>query len=238
MSGVVGYCRNVVDWNRRSCPAFPTKPGNAQRNPTIFRQLSDRADFRLDRAFLQMLSLRMPKRPLYSKLCPFENLIRELRAAHTTYREISEILGRVHGVQVHRDTINSFVITRAKGRHVYELPPANEAAKMLVPASTIKPHRPQTANLFRFDPQGRRINENGRLINELGQVINEEGVVLPVQPVYIPPPPQRGDETRFARESSDGGGALKGKLYSVDKAMAHYEAAKAAKIMPFEVVHP
>lgn len=66
----------------------------------------------------------MPGSPFRSKLVPFEDLIRELRAANTPYRDIAKILEKDHGVEVHADTINSFVIVRAKRpQMVYTLPP-------------------------------------------------------------------------------------------------------------------
>ena len=66
----------------------------------------------------------MPGSPFRSKLVPFEDLIRELRAAHTPYRDIAKILKEKHGVEAHADTINSFVIVRAKRPHmVFTLPP-------------------------------------------------------------------------------------------------------------------
>ena len=66
----------------------------------------------------------MPGSPFRSKLVPFEDLIRELRAAHTPYRDIAKILEEKHGIKVHADTINSFVIVRAKrSQRVYTLPP-------------------------------------------------------------------------------------------------------------------
>lgn len=80
----------------------------------------------------------MPGKPFQSKLVPYESLIRDLRAAGRTYREISEILKKEHRVTAHPDTINSFVIVRAKGAKVYALPAAPQA-----PAET--PAAPSTA---------------------------------------------------------------------------------------------
>ena len=66
----------------------------------------------------------MPGSPFRSKLVPFEDLIRQLRATRTPYRDIAKILAKDHGVKVHADTINSFVIVRAKrSQVVYTLPP-------------------------------------------------------------------------------------------------------------------
>jgi hypothetical protein len=69
----------------------------------------------------------MPGSPFRSKLVPFEDLIRELRAAHTPYRDIAKILKEKHGIEAHADTINSFVIVRAKRpQMVYTLPPKRQ----------------------------------------------------------------------------------------------------------------
>ena len=68
-----------------------------------------------------------------------------MRAAHTPYRDIAKILKEKHGVEVHADTINSFVIVRAKRpQMVYTLPPKRpespasdgENAPAISPAST------------------------------------------------------------------------------------------------------
>lgn len=89
----------------------------------------------------------MPGSPFRSKLVPFEDLIRELRAAHTPYRDIAKILKEKHGVEAHADTINSFVIVRAKRpQMVYTLPPKRpetlasdgENTSAISPASTTR----------------------------------------------------------------------------------------------------
>jgi hypothetical protein len=64
----------------------------------------------------------MPGKPFQSKLIPYEDLIRDLRKAGRTYREISDILKKDHGIEAHPDTVNSFVIVRARGAKVYTLP--------------------------------------------------------------------------------------------------------------------
>nr|MDQ3624124.1 hypothetical protein [Verrucomicrobiota bacterium] len=68
------------------------------------------------------------RRPFASKLLPFEELIRELRASNVSYHAIAQYLETEHGMKVHRDTINSFVIVRAKRPSplVYTLPPKRE----------------------------------------------------------------------------------------------------------------
>ena len=70
----------------------------------------------------------MPGKPFHSKLAPHEALIRDLRRQGRTYREIAEILKKDHGLEVHPDTVNSFVIVRAKGAKVYALPDPNAPA--------------------------------------------------------------------------------------------------------------
>lgn len=89
----------------------------------------------------------MPGSPFRSKLVPFEDLIRELRAVHTPYRDIAKILKEKHGIEAHADTINSFVIVRAKRpQMVYTLPPKRpesavsdgENTPAISPASTTR----------------------------------------------------------------------------------------------------
>lgn len=93
----------------------------------------------------------MPGKPFQSKLVPFETLIRDLRTAGRTYREISEILRKDHGIDAHPDTINSFVIVRARGAKVYALP--EPQAAIPTPAKQ-EDSRPAAASPETPEPQG------------------------------------------------------------------------------------
>ena len=53
-------------------------------------------------------------RPYHSKLAPYAAQIARWRREGQTYKEITALLAE-RGVQVHLDTINSFVLVRAKG---------------------------------------------------------------------------------------------------------------------------
>ena len=64
--------------------------------------------------------------PFRSKLAPFEAHIRQWLKAGLTYREMVEKLRREHGVAVHRDTINAFVLVRSRGHRRAMLPPPVE----------------------------------------------------------------------------------------------------------------
>jgi hypothetical protein len=76
----------------------------------------------------------MPKPPpastrnpaFQSKLEPYREFIRECRAKRWSYRRIATALLRQHGLSVAAFTIFSFVKVRAKRRHLYALPPADE----------------------------------------------------------------------------------------------------------------
>jgi len=64
--------------------------------------------------------------PFRSKLAPFEAHIRQWLKAGLTYREMVEKLRREHGLAVHRDTINAFVLVRSRGHRRAMLPPPVE----------------------------------------------------------------------------------------------------------------
>ncbi len=57
----------------------------------------------------------------HSKLVPYGEAIRVWRKAGKSYREIKELLLKEKGVEVHLDTINSFVLTRARAAKVGKL---------------------------------------------------------------------------------------------------------------------
>ncbi len=80
------------------------------------------------------------RRPFASKLLPFEDFIRGLRANNVPYHEIAKLLESEHGLKVHPDTINSFVIVRAKRPQlVYTLPPKRERLTSSPPRSAAAP---------------------------------------------------------------------------------------------------
>ena len=111
----------------------------------------------------------MPGSPFRSKLVPFEDLIRQLRAAHTPYRDIAKILAKDHGLTVHADTINSFVIVRAKRpQMVYTLPPKrsetpasdDESSRATSPKSVSHPAREKDATRAKVDAAKNKIKAN------------------------------------------------------------------------------
>jgi hypothetical protein len=73
--------------------------------------------------------------PFRSKLRPHEGNIRHWLKAGLTYREMAEKLRIEHKLAVHPDTINSYVLVRARGRQRAMLPPAVEDAPATPPPS-------------------------------------------------------------------------------------------------------
>ena len=122
----------------------------------------------------QLFKLLLMPGPFRSKLVPFEDLIRELRATHTPYRDIAKILKKKHGVNVHADTINSFVIVRAKRpQMVYTLPPkrpespASDGENSLATSPKSVPHlRGKDATRAKVDAAKTKIkaNQNKRTV--------------------------------------------------------------------------
>jgi hypothetical protein len=54
-------------------------------------------------------------RPFRSKLVPFSDHIARWQREGKSYKEMAKLLSEVAGVSVHPDTINSFVLVRARG---------------------------------------------------------------------------------------------------------------------------
>ena len=57
---------------------------------------------------------RKPGRPYHSQLAPYAAQIARWRREGQTYKEITALLAE-RGVEVHLDTVNSFVLVRARG---------------------------------------------------------------------------------------------------------------------------
>lgn len=62
------------------------------------------------------------RRPFRSKLNAYADDIRRWQRQGKTYREMSALFLEVHGLKVHSDTINSFVLVRARRRTPAQLP--------------------------------------------------------------------------------------------------------------------
>lgn len=54
--------------------------------------------------------------PYQSKLLPFASTIARWQRQGKTYRQIAVLLGTEHGLAVHPDTINSFVLVRVRAK--------------------------------------------------------------------------------------------------------------------------
>jgi len=68
-----------------------------------------------------------PGLPFRSKLLPYETYIRAWMRAGKTYTQMAELLRNEHHLSVHRDTINSFVLVRARGHRRAVLPPEDSS---------------------------------------------------------------------------------------------------------------
>ena len=81
---------------------------------------------------------RKPGRPYHSQLAPYAAQIARWRREGKSYQEIADVLAE-RGVKVHRDTINSFVLVRARGGgKVAVLPEQTEPVAPII-AATISP---------------------------------------------------------------------------------------------------
>jgi hypothetical protein len=99
-------------------------------------------------------------KPFQSKLEPVRQLIRELRRARKSYREIADILRVEHGIAADRTTIWSFVKVRAHPRRVITMadepfdPMKSSAAANAdgaIAALKVKPVNAREKPLFTFN---------------------------------------------------------------------------------------
>ena len=85
--------------------------------------------------------------PFRSLLNPFEGKIRRWLKTGLTYAEMAEILAKDHGLKIHRDSINSYVLVRARGRGRTMLPadPETPEAISTPPSAHAGPQNGQEA---------------------------------------------------------------------------------------------